>query len=163
MDIPGRPKAEDSVGNNWLNINHTCWQLVYVSIYATWYLIRKLAMTIKKYGLFWLVLKCLTLRYLLLVASWEYKLEDTKLIVLQGMNNEAVDVSSTVSYTHLDVYKRQRYTMILIGMMIRPDVLITKNIIIGLEAVSLFGFSSCSSFIAFSPSGDVYKRQLDSR
>ena len=35
MDIPGRPKAEDSVGNNRLYINHTCWQLVYVSIYAT--------------------------------------------------------------------------------------------------------------------------------
>jgi len=46
-----------------------------------------------------------------------------------------------------------RYTMILIGMMIRPEVLITKNIIIGLEAVSFFGFSSCSSFIAFSPNG----------
>ena len=46
-----------------------------------------------------------------------------------------------------------RYTMMLIGIMMRPEVLITKNIIIGLEAVSFFGFRSCSSFIAFNPSG----------
>ena len=46
-----------------------------------------------------------------------------------------------------------RYTMILIGMMMRPEVLITRNMIIGLEAVSFFGFSSCSSFIALSPNG----------
>ena len=31
----------------------------------------------------------------------EYKLEDTKLIVLQGMNNEAVDVSSILSLIHI--------------------------------------------------------------
>ena len=43
--------------------------------------------------------------------------------------------------------------MILIGMMMRPEVLITRNIIIGLEAVSFFGFNSCNSFIAFSPNG----------
>ena len=43
--------------------------------------------------------------------------------------------------------------MMLIGIMISPEVLITRNIIIGLLAVSFFGFNSCSSFIAFSPMG----------
>lgn len=35
-----------------------------------------------------------------------------------------------------------RYTMILTGMRISPEVLMTRNIIIGLVAVSFFGFSS---------------------
>ncbi len=35
----------------------------------------------------------------------EYKLEDTKLIVLQGMNNEAVDVSSIRAMVMEDFYK----------------------------------------------------------
>ena len=46
-----------------------------------------------------------------------------------------------------------RYIMMLTGIRISPDVLMTRNMIIGLVAVSFFGFSSCSSFIAFSPSG----------
>ena len=46
-----------------------------------------------------------------------------------------------------------RYTMMLTGMSVRPDVLSTRNIIIGFVAVSFFGFSSCSCSIAFSPSG----------
>ena len=46
-----------------------------------------------------------------------------------------------------------RYTMILTGIKVSPDVLSTRNIIIGLVAVSFFGFSSCSCSIAFSPSG----------
>ena len=43
--------------------------------------------------------------------------------------------------------------MMEIGISISPEVLITRNIIIGLLAVSFWGFSSCSSFIAFSPIG----------
>ena len=43
--------------------------------------------------------------------------------------------------------------MILIGISVSPEVLRTKNIIIGLLAVSLFGFNCCSSSIAFSPIG----------
>ena len=39
------------------------------------------------------------------------------------------------------------------GMIVNPDVLSTRNIIIGLLAVSFFGFSSCSSCMAFSPIG----------
>ena len=39
------------------------------------------------------------------------------------------------------------------GMMVRPEVLSTKNIIIGLEAVSFFGLSSCNCSMAFSPNG----------
>ena len=35
-----------------------------------------------------------------------------------------------------------RYTMMLTGMRISPEVLMTRNIIIGLVAVSFFGFSS---------------------
>lgn len=46
-----------------------------------------------------------------------------------------------------------RYTMIEIGISISPEVLITRNMIIGLLAVSFFGFSSCNSFIALSPIG----------
>ena len=38
-------------------------------------------------------------------------------------------------------------------MMINPEVLITRNIIMGLLAVSFLGFSSCNSFMAFSPMG----------
>ena len=41
----------------------------------------------------------------------------------------------------------------LIGIKVSPEVLITKNIIIGLVAVSFFGFSSCKPSIAFSPRG----------
>ena len=35
----------------------------------------------------------------------EYKLEDTKLVVLQGMNNEAVDVTSIRAMVMEDFYK----------------------------------------------------------
>ena len=38
----------------------------------------------------------------------------------------------------------ERYIMMLIGIKISPLVLITRNIIIGLVAVSFLGFSSCS-------------------
>ena len=41
----------------------------------------------------------------------------------------------------------------LTGMMVRPEVLSTRNIIIGFEAVSFFGLMACSSFMAFRPSG----------
>ena len=36
----------------------------------------------------------------------------------------------------------ERYIMMLTGISISPDVFITRNIIIGLVAVSFFGFSS---------------------
>ena len=35
-----------------------------------------------------------------------------------------------------------RYTMMLTGMMVRPEVLSTRNIIMGFDAVSLRGLSS---------------------
>ena len=47
----------------------------------------------------------------------------------------------------------ERYIIMLTGININPEVLITKNIIIGLLAVSFFGFNSCNSFIAFNPMG----------
>ena len=43
--------------------------------------------------------------------------------------------------------------MMLTGMMVRPEVFSTRNIIIGLVAVSFFGFSSCMLSIAFRPNG----------
>lgn len=43
--------------------------------------------------------------------------------------------------------------MMLTGIRISPEVLMTRNMIIGLVAVSLCGFSSCNSFIAFKPMG----------
>ena len=43
--------------------------------------------------------------------------------------------------------------MMLTGMSVRPDVLSTRNIIMGLEAVSFLAFSSCICSMAFSPSG----------
>ena len=43
--------------------------------------------------------------------------------------------------------------MILIGIIVKPDVFRTRNIIIGLVAVSFRGFSSCSCAMAFNPSG----------
>ena len=46
-----------------------------------------------------------------------------------------------------------RYTMMLTGISVRPLVFSTRNIIIGLEAVSFFGFSSCICSMAFSPKG----------
>ena len=46
-----------------------------------------------------------------------------------------------------------RYIIMLMGMRIKPEVLMTKNIIIGLVAVSFLGFSDCSSSIAFNPNG----------
>ena len=39
------------------------------------------------------------------------------------------------------------------GMMVSPLVLSTRNMIMGLVAVSFFVFSSCSCSMAFSPSG----------
>ena len=41
----------------------------------------------------------------------------------------------------------------LTGMMVRPEVLSTRNIIIEFDAVSFFTFSSCNLSIAFRPSG----------
>ena len=46
-----------------------------------------------------------------------------------------------------------RYTMIEMGISVRPLVFSTRNMIIGFEAVSFFVFSSCSCSIAFRPSG----------
>ena len=46
-----------------------------------------------------------------------------------------------------------RYTMMLMGIMVSPDVFSTKNIIIGLLAVSFLVFRSCSPSMAFSPKG----------
>ena len=46
-----------------------------------------------------------------------------------------------------------RYTMILTGISVSPDVFNTRNMIIGFDAVSFFMFSSCICSIAFSPSG----------
>ena len=46
-----------------------------------------------------------------------------------------------------------RYTMMLTGMMVSPDVLSTRNIIMGFVAFSFLGFSSCNCSIAFSPRG----------
>ncbi len=40
-----------------------------------------------------------------------------------------------------------------VGMMVKPEVLSTRNMIIGLVAVSFFVFSSCICCIAFSPVG----------
>ena len=40
-----------------------------------------------------------------------------------------------------------------VGMMVRPEVLSTRNIIIGLVAVSFFGLSSCIWAMAFRPVG----------
>ena len=45
------------------------------------------------------------------------------------------------------------YTMMLTGMSVSPLVLSTRNIIIGLVAVSFFGLSSCNCSIAFNPRG----------
>ena len=47
----------------------------------------------------------------------------------------------------------ERYTMMLTGIKVSPEVLRTRNIIIGLVAVSFFVFSSCSCSIAFNPNG----------
>ena len=41
----------------------------------------------------------------------------------------------------------------LTGISVSPDVFSTRNMIIGFEAVSFFGFSSCICSMAFSPSG----------
>lgn len=45
------------------------------------------------------------------------------------------------------------YTITPKGTSVSPVVLSTRNIIIGLLAVSFCGFSSCNSFIALSPKG----------
>ena len=47
----------------------------------------------------------------------------------------------------------ERYSRTVIGMSVSPDVFSTRNIIIGLLAVSFFLFSSCSSCMALSPIG----------
>ena len=47
----------------------------------------------------------------------------------------------------------ERYIMMLTGISISPEVLSTRNMTIGLVAVSFLGFSSWSSFMAFSPIG----------
>ena len=46
-----------------------------------------------------------------------------------------------------------RYTIMLMGMSVSPEVLSTRNMIIGLLAVSFWGFSSCKPSMAFSPKG----------
>ena len=46
-----------------------------------------------------------------------------------------------------------RYTMMVIGMMVKPEEFNTRNIIIGLDARSFLGLISCNSFIAFNPIG----------
>ena len=46
-----------------------------------------------------------------------------------------------------------RYTMMPIGMMTNPEVFSTRNMIIGLLAVSFLGFSSCNPSMAFKPRG----------
>ena len=46
-----------------------------------------------------------------------------------------------------------RYTMMEIGISVRPLVFSTRNMIIGFEAVSFLGFSSCICSIAFRPRG----------
>ena len=46
-----------------------------------------------------------------------------------------------------------RYIMMEIGMMVMPDVLSTRNMIIASVAVSFSLLSSCSSFIALRPIG----------
>ena len=43
--------------------------------------------------------------------------------------------------------------MIEMGIRVRPEVFSTRNMIIGFDAVSFLGFSSCSCSIAFRPSG----------
>ena len=43
--------------------------------------------------------------------------------------------------------------MMLTGMMVSPEVLSTRNIIMELEAVSFFALSACSSSMALRPSG----------
>ena len=45
------------------------------------------------------------------------------------------------------------YTIMLTGMSVSPLVLSTRNIIIGLDAVSFFLFKSCNCSIAFRPKG----------
>ena len=46
-----------------------------------------------------------------------------------------------------------RSAMMEIGMMVRPEAFSTRNMICASEAVSLSGLISCSSLMAFSPSG----------
>ena len=46
-----------------------------------------------------------------------------------------------------------RYTKIEIGISVSPLVFSTRNMIIGLEAVSFFVFRSCNCSIAFNPKG----------
>ena len=46
-----------------------------------------------------------------------------------------------------------RKARIVVGMMVSPEVLSTRNIIIGLVAVSFLGFSSCICAMARSPVG----------
>lgn len=46
-----------------------------------------------------------------------------------------------------------RYTITPMGMMVSPDVLRTRNIIMELDASSFLGLISCSSFMALRPKG----------
>ena len=46
-----------------------------------------------------------------------------------------------------------RYTRMLTGMSVSPEVFSTRNMIIGFDAVSFFVFNSCICSIAFSPNG----------
>ncbi len=49
-------------------------------------------------------------------------------------------------------YEARKARMV-VGMMVKPEVFKTKNMIIGFVAVSFFGLSSCICCIAFSPVG----------
>ena len=46
-----------------------------------------------------------------------------------------------------------RYTMMLTGIIVSPEVLMTRNIIMLFVAVSFFSFRSCRRSMAFSPKG----------
>src|SRR5690606_12600377 len=46
-----------------------------------------------------------------------------------------------------------RSTMIASGIIVRPEVLSTRNVIWALDAVSGSGLISCNSFMAFNPNG----------
>lgn len=57
---------------------------------------------------------------------------------------------TSVGWTALQALRTAR---MLVGIMVSPLVFSTKNIIMGLVAVSFFVFSSCICAIAFSPVG----------
>ena len=68
---------------------------------------------------------------------------DTKVASKMGMNT-SVGCAAPIC---------ARYTKMLTGIIVRPDVLSTRNIIIGFDAVSFLGLSSCMPSMALRPSG----------